>query len=310
MSNWWDDIGFGHEDAYANALAYRALRQTAAVFDSIGQREDAARLPRGRGQASRCLSTRRSTTRPPASWPGWRSADGQLHDYWFLWVNGAAIHYGLVRKDKANAIMDRLMAKMKEVGFTRFDLGLPGNLAPVAMKDYREPRARFGGGAKADGSDRFSALRERRGDRLLRLFHAGRACTISAGRKRPTAFCCRCSAAFDRNDFEGRDPATNRSKDWKSWDGAAFGYEGYLRRQLLCAVGGRGPRPGAADADRCSNATIGYGAHVRRTGVLVCQTHRLGGCGVFPVCSSFSILSHCAPLRREELKCLATGVAK
>ena len=24
-SNWWDCIGFGHEDAYANALAYRAL---------------------------------------------------------------------------------------------------------------------------------------------------------------------------------------------------------------------------------------------------------------------------------------------
>ena len=32
---------------------------------------------------------------------------------------------------------------------------------------------------------------------------------------------------FDRNDFEGRDFLT-RSKDWKSWDGAAFGYEGYL----------------------------------------------------------------------------------
>ena len=27
-SNWWDTIGFGHEDAYANALAYRALRST------------------------------------------------------------------------------------------------------------------------------------------------------------------------------------------------------------------------------------------------------------------------------------------
>ncbi len=25
-SNWWDTIGFGHEDAYGNALAFRALR--------------------------------------------------------------------------------------------------------------------------------------------------------------------------------------------------------------------------------------------------------------------------------------------
>ena len=27
---------------------------------------------------------------------GWRSADGQFHDYYFLFVNGIAIHYGLV----------------------------------------------------------------------------------------------------------------------------------------------------------------------------------------------------------------------
>jgi hypothetical protein len=54
---------------------------------------------------------------------GWRSADGQLHDYYFLWVNGIAIHYGLVPKDKANGIMDRMLAKMKEVGYSRFDLG-------------------------------------------------------------------------------------------------------------------------------------------------------------------------------------------
>ena len=49
---------------------------------------------------------------------GWKSADGQLHDYYFLFVNGIAIHYGLVPKDQANAIMDRLLAKMKAVGYT------------------------------------------------------------------------------------------------------------------------------------------------------------------------------------------------
>jgi hypothetical protein len=44
---------------------------------------------------------------------GWRSADGQLHDYYFLWVNGIAIHYGLVPKDQANAIMDQTIQKLK-----------------------------------------------------------------------------------------------------------------------------------------------------------------------------------------------------
>ena len=67
---------------------------------------------------------------------GWKSTDGQLHDYYFLWVNGIAIHYGLVPKDRANAIMDCLLAKMKAVGYNRFDLGLPGNLIPIPRKDY------------------------------------------------------------------------------------------------------------------------------------------------------------------------------
>ena len=67
---------------------------------------------------------------------GWRSADGELHDYYFLWVNGIAIHYGLVPRPQANSIMDKLMAKMKEVGYDKFNMGLPGNLIPVILKDY------------------------------------------------------------------------------------------------------------------------------------------------------------------------------
>ena len=27
---------------------------------------------------------------------GWKSADGKLHDYWFTFINGMAISYGLV----------------------------------------------------------------------------------------------------------------------------------------------------------------------------------------------------------------------
>ena len=67
---------------------------------------------------------------------GWRSADGQLHDYYFLLVNGIAIHYGLVAKPQANAIMDKLLAKMQEVGYDKFNMGLPGNLITVTLKDY------------------------------------------------------------------------------------------------------------------------------------------------------------------------------
>ena len=68
---------------------------------------------------------------------GWKSADGKLHDYYFLFVNGIAIQYGLVPQDKAQPIMDRLLAKLREVDYRRFDLGLPGNLVPVGAKTIR-----------------------------------------------------------------------------------------------------------------------------------------------------------------------------
>jgi hypothetical protein len=40
--------------------------------------------------------------------------------------------YGLTPPDKANTIMDHLLAKMKQVGYAKFEYGLPGNLAPIA----------------------------------------------------------------------------------------------------------------------------------------------------------------------------------
>src|SRR5208283_4488012 len=38
-ANWWDTIGFGHEDAYSNALAYRALVLLGQVAERTGRQE-------------------------------------------------------------------------------------------------------------------------------------------------------------------------------------------------------------------------------------------------------------------------------
>ncbi len=40
-ANWWDDIGFGHQDAYSNALAYHALLGMAELARQGGQPADA-----------------------------------------------------------------------------------------------------------------------------------------------------------------------------------------------------------------------------------------------------------------------------
>jgi hypothetical protein len=224
-ANWWDTIGFGHEDAYANALAYRALRGMEMLATRLEFKEDAARYQTA---ARKLRDAYFVTFYNPASGllAGWKSADGQLHDYAFMFVNGAAVHYGLVPRDNADAIMDRLLAKMKAVGFTRFELGLPGNLTPVARKDYTLLDRRWGGGEKADNSDGFQ-IYENGGATacfayftLAALYDLGR--TEDADRILMPLL-----GAFERGGFQGQ--GTNgMSNDWKAWDATPWGYEGLL----------------------------------------------------------------------------------
>ncbi len=51
--------------------------------------------------------------------------------------------------------MDRLWDKMREAGYTDFRMGLPGNLVPVARKDYAHKNPRYGGGLREDNADGF-----------------------------------------------------------------------------------------------------------------------------------------------------------
>ena len=226
-SNWWDTIGFGYEDAYANALAYRALNDMAMLARKLGKTAHAARYLTA---ADKLRSAYYKCFYDPETGVlgGWRSADGQLHDYYFLWVNGIAIHYGLVARPQAGATMDRLMAKMKAVGYDKFNMGLPGNLVSVALKDYvhRLADARFGGGTLPDNSDGFQNY-ENGGATgsfafftLAALYDLGR--TAEADR-----ILFPMLDGYGRCGFEGRD-AKGFSNDWRRWDGTAKGYEGYL----------------------------------------------------------------------------------
>ncbi len=224
-SNWWDTIGFGHEDAYANALAYRALGGMAELAGRLGKDADAARF---RAAAEKLHGAYFRAFYNPATGvlAGWRSADGQLHDYYFLFVNGIAIHYGLVEKDRANAIMDRLLAKMKEAGYTRFDLGLPGNLIPVAKKDYVNTDPRWGGGQKEDNSDGFQ--RYENGGATACFAYFTLAALYDLGRREEAdRILFPLLEAIEKGGFRGRGP-NGRSNDWKAWDGTPWGYEGFL----------------------------------------------------------------------------------
>jgi hypothetical protein len=224
-ANWWDTIGFGHEDAYANALAYRALRGMEQLAERTSHAEDQARY---RAAADKLQAVYFKTFYDPATGvlAGWRSADGQLHDYYFLWVNGIAIHYGLVPKDKANDIMDRLLAKMKEANYTRFDLGLPGNLIPVAKKDYADHNPRFGGGTNDDNSDGCQIYENGGATACFAYFTV--AALYDLGRVADgDRILMPMLDSFAKGDFQGRG-LNGMSKDWRTWDGTCWGYEGML----------------------------------------------------------------------------------
>lgn len=226
-SNWWDTIGFGHEDAYGNALAYRALPNMAMMAKKVGRDDDAARYL---AAAEKLRDAYYNRFYDPATGVlgGWRSSDGKLHDYYFLFVNGIAIHYGLVTKQQANEIVDKVLAKMREVGYENFHLGLPGNLITVGLADCVDKRGhgRFGCGVRSDNSDGFENYENGGATGAFAFFTI--AALYDLGRKAEADKIL--FAMLDEYGKEGfsQRAADGKSTDWRRWDGTPTGYEGYL----------------------------------------------------------------------------------
>lgn len=232
-ANWWDTIGFGHEDAFANALAYRGCLLMSQVASDLGKVAEAKEFL---AAAQKIKAAYYPTFFNPETGvlAGWKSADGKLHDYWFTFINGMAISFGLVEDKPANAIMDALLNKMKQVGFERFDLGLPGNLVPIRKEDYTEKQARFGAPTKEDGSDGFQIYENGAATHchaywtVKGLYRLGR---VSDARRIYYPML----NSFRDGGFQGY--CTNgMSKDWRNWQGECNGYEGYLSDGYLALL--------------------------------------------------------------------------
>ncbi len=238
-ANWWDTINFGHEDAFANALAYHAATQFADLARRLGKSADADYFA---ARAAKLRAAYVPTFLNPQTGvlAGWKSADGQLHDYWFTFIQGMAITFGLVDDKTANSIMDKLLAKMNAVGYTNFSLGLPGNLVPVPKGDYvfgNGPPEEVGEPLKDDGSDGFQYY-ENGGATgcwayytIKALYKLGR---VADARR----ILYPMLAGFARGEFQGFDHRNGRSFDWRDWKGGGHGYEGLLvdNYQALLAV--------------------------------------------------------------------------
>ncbi len=150
----YDVYNSGHKDGYTNLLAYRAWRCLADLESQLGRHDRQARYTR---QADRLKAVFAKTLYNPATgWLAWwKSADGQLHDYAFPAITSTAIEYGLVEPAQGREMLGRLWKKIDEVGFKRFDLGLPVSLVPVRRGDYSTDNPGAGGSHREDGSEGF-----------------------------------------------------------------------------------------------------------------------------------------------------------
>ena len=160
---------------------------------------------------------------------GWRSQDGQLHDYWFTFVNGVAVTYGLLDAKNANLIMDRQSSKLAQVGFTNFSLGLPGNLVPVRKGDYvlhNSPPTQFGEPRLEDGSDGFQFY-ENGGATGCFAYFTIKALYQLNRRADAERILHPMLAGYAAGNFQGFCD-DGMSRDWRDWNGGCHGYEGLL----------------------------------------------------------------------------------
>ena len=224
-ANWWDTIGFGHQDAYSNALAYRALRGMAALAERIGKQADAAKY---RHRADQIHGLYASTFIDPASGvvSGWKSADGTLHDYYFPFASGIAARYGLLDDAKGRRAMTSILAKMDAVGYRNFSLGIPGNLVSIPHADYVDHDPNWGGGKLPDGSDGFQIYENGGATACFSYFTLGALYHLGE-KQQGDRILMPMLESFAHQGFSGRG-SNGQTNDWKDWNGGAHGYEGFL----------------------------------------------------------------------------------
>jgi hypothetical protein len=230
-SNAWDTICFGHYDAYANALAYRALRGGVALARDAGDLDLSTRC---REAAEGLRAAYLPTLLNPETGliAGWRSADGQLHDHAFVALNGMAVCYGLVNDDVARTILSTMEHMRIAIGHDDFRYGICTNLKPVPREDYKANV--YGSPARDDGLDTFGifingSLMPTGGYFYLRAL-SSQGFTETADQ-----ICEQLLESFAQRRFEG---GLHSGTEYFTHDGTPCGYEGTLTHgyHILLAI--------------------------------------------------------------------------
>lgn len=213
---WYDVISYGHKDALATAILYRALGMLKQGFGKFG---DKAFSDMCGEWADTIKQNYRDTFMTENGWlAGWKCAEGVLHDYAFLAVNGLAVSSGLLSKEEGSSVIHKLWQALLDSGFDNFDIGLPGNIYTIPQKDLAWPQIilPFGGYENA-------------GVTLSQSCHFLRG-MLSVGMEKEARFVLEKMADGMCKGLSIGGVASGI--DWQTWDGVASGYEGFLCDQM------------------------------------------------------------------------------
>jgi hypothetical protein len=217
-SNSMDVVGFGHIDAYVNAWAYRALRNAAALLKPLPSRGSLAAQCRHAADALRARFAP-VLLNPETKWvAGWRSRDGQLHDYGFTWVNGVALAFGLLDADAGRTALLALERARQETGLPDARLGLPCNLLPIRSDDQMWSKI----------LDSLQPTFETYTDGSLSGWPATyylRALSIHGLKEHARKLAKELSGGYAAGTFNG---GNGSGHEFRSWEGLGTGYEGTL----------------------------------------------------------------------------------
>jgi len=214
---WFDVVSFGWKDAFSNAILYRALIVLAEILPKL----EAAELGAGLAEWAAELrqNFRPAFYNPKTGWlAGWRCAENKLHDYAFLFVNGAAVSCGLLDVEEARVIMARLWQETKRVAMPDPLLGLPGNLWHIPDADLADIMQGYPLGYYQNG-----------GRTMAQSRHFVNALYCVGMKAEADELLSRLCEGLARGLVFG---GNKSGVDWRFWDDRPCGYEGLLTDQF------------------------------------------------------------------------------
>lgn len=214
---WFDVISFGWKDAFSNALLYAALvrlRKSLLRLDrpdlADGLNEWAARLRKAYVPAFH---------NPETGWlAGWRCMEDRLHDYGFLFVNGAAVCSGVLGEEMARTVIERIWEEAQRVGLPDAYLGLPGNLHHIPDEDLADIMQGYPLGFYQNGGRTHAQSRH----------FVGALYRVGMTKEAEDLLRRLCAGMADGAVYGG----CRSGRDWRYWDGRPCGYEGLLTDQF------------------------------------------------------------------------------